>query len=48
MSDKITTREILMMLIKCFRTSRIHSSCCEVDINNKSQPSTPEIKNIDV
>lgn len=34
--------KLIKMLIICCRHKKIHSSCCEIDINDKSDPPTPK------
>ena len=34
--------KLIKLFIICCKHKKIHSSCCELDIENKSEPSTPK------
>lgn len=34
--------KLIKLFIICCKHKKIHSSCCEIDIESKSEPSTPK------
>jgi hypothetical protein len=34
-------KDLILICISCLKRKKIHSSCCEIDINNVSEPPTP-------